>query len=282
MKDYYFIFHNFGSKRAFQVQRFLKENDLLKIADFSLNGITPGLCSIRLPANDHRINLFIEEIKKHEGEPFIRFDREYSPNELDEYLYLLLVIKTANLPNLGPNQKYDYSNACPNCGAGILPVLPLHIPVNKMGKKLIDITAHNGWPIFRNNLKKILIDNHVTGITFKNITLGKDVKNFSMGLINSILPRFHPSSKISFNHSRCNICNNSGNFPNFSSETTYIYKKRDLHSINDFNLTHEFFGEWEPSKFGGSRFIVISQRVRQIFLKTNVRFISYLPVELIK
>lgn len=280
MRDFYYISHRFSPDKILKAERFLIDNNLINIAKFQKEGFLAGICSIRLPVEDTRNSLFIDEIKKDNSEPILRFDREYTSKELEIYPFLVLIIKTVHLSNPYANQIYDYSSACPNCGAGILPIIPIYVPENKMGKKLIEFTAHNGWPVFRHTLKNTLEENNITGIKFNNIILGKDKENFYIGFINSILPKLDPSSKINFNHSICATCHNSGNFHNFSSETSYVYKKSNVQNLKDFNLTHEYFGEWKYSKLGGARHIVISQKVRQILLQNKVKYLDFIPIEL--
>ena len=49
----------------------------------------------------------------------------------------------------------------------------------------------------------------------------------------------------------------------------------------DFNLTNEFFGEWESSKLGGCRLVVINQKIRQFLIKEKMKNIGFQPIEFI-
>ena len=281
MTDYFYISHNFGKEGLLEVEKFLRKEDLINVANFNKEGITAGLCSIRLPENDKRLNVFIKEIEKTGNKPFIRFDREFSLKEMDRFEYMVLVIKTVGLENPSQNQKYDYSSACKHCGAGVSPIPPMLIPKNSMGKKLIDFTAHNNWLIFKKELAEKVVNIKLSGMSFHPIINGRQENEYKWGRIDNILPKLHPSSKIRFNVAKCNSCENSGNFGNFESETKYIYSKESKSLFKDFNLTFEFFGEWKYSKMGGQQLVIINQKVRQFLLKENVKNIDFEPIEFI-
>ena len=275
---YLFIASNIKKENISQFEKFLEDNDMSSIVDFEKEGILQGLCSIRLPTNDIRLNLFLEKIKETNNNPFVRFDREYSKEELDQYEYLVLLIKTVGLENPKENQKYDKSNSCPNCGAGIIPIPPLIIPINSMGKKLLEYTAHNNWLIFKREFSDKIIRNELTGISFHPTKIGKNSSDYLWGKIDNILPRLNSSSKIRFNETKCETCYNSGNFSNFDSETNFVFSKDQIPLFKDFNLTNEFFGEWEYSRLGGSRLVIIHQKVRNLFINERFNKIDYLPI----
>jgi hypothetical protein len=51
--------------------------------------------------------------------------------------------------------------------------------------------------------------------------------------------------------------------------------------MRDFNLTQEFFGDWEYSKLGGSRKVIISQATRQFLINEKVKYLDFEPIEFI-
>ncbi len=278
MKDFLFVSSNFGKTKLNRLEDFLEEHDLIDIADYNKEGYLIGLCSIRLPVNDPRLKLFISMCKENSENPFIRFDREYSKPELDKFEYLKLTIKTVGLENPKPNQEFDFSQACSVCGAGVIPKIPLTIPKNKMGKRVLDCTAHNAWLIFHKKLTKLIEGHNFSGISFGPAIVGKNSDDFLWGKIVNTLPKLDPSSKLNFNHSNCNKCENSGNFGNFDKESTIVYSTSSKSKFKDFNLTNEFFGEWEFSKLGGARLIIIKQSIRQFFINEKVKYLDYTPI----
>ena len=141
MKDFLFVSHHFGKDGVTQAEKFLQENNLTSVVDFDNDGILAGYCSLRLPKDDIRLNTFIQEIEKDGKKAHTRFDRVYTSKELNSFDYLVLIIRTARLENPGRNQKYDLSNACKECGAGVNLIPPLDLPLNSMGKKLLT----NNW-----------------------------------------------------------------------------------------------------------------------------------------
>jgi hypothetical protein len=281
MTDFLYISHNFGKEGIAQLEKFLRDKDLMAVAHYDKYSITAGLCSIRLPLNDLRIDSFIQEIEKTGNKPFIRLDREYSKTELNSFEYLVLNIRTVGLDNPGKKQKYNFSNSCEECGAGVEPISPLIIPINSMGKKLIDFTAHNNWLIFRKEIAEKTITKKFSGISFHPAIIGRNVDNFLWGKIDNILPKLNTKSKIRFNEAKCNTCINSGNFTNFETETAFIYPKNLRSSFKDYNLTNEFFGEWKYSKMGGGRLVIVNQKVRQFLMQEKVKNLDFEPIEFI-
>lgn len=58
-----------------------------------------------------------------------------------------------------------------------------------------------------------------------------------------------------------------------------LYSVETKSITKDFNLTQEFFGDWEYSKLGGNRKVIISQATRQFLIKEKVKYLDYEPVE---
>lgn len=279
MKDFLYIAHKFKKEDIPFIEKALKDYNLTSVVEFDREGILAGMCSTRLPKNDERLNSLKTLIEKDNSKPFIRFDREFSLKELNEYDYLVVSIATSGLDNPTDIQKYDFTNACKNCGSGVQPIEPLFIPRNLMGKKLLDNTAHNSWLIFHKELARKIQLERLSGISFHSVKIGRNENDYLWGKVDNILPQLNHSSKLNFNHSQCMICNKSGNFENFETETRYFYGNSSFDNFMDFNLTYEFFGEWEYSKLGGSQQLIISQKARQLLIKEKVRFLKYKPVE---
>lgn len=279
MKDFLYLMHRFKSEDIPFIEKALKDNNLKSVVDFKRDGILEGMCSTRLPINDVRLELFRSLIENDNSKPFTRFDREFSKKELNDYDYLVVNIASSGLENPPNSQKYDFANACKNCGSGVQPIEPLTIPKNSMGKKLIDASAHNSWFIFHKELAKKIEKEKLTGISFHSVKIGRNENDYLWGKVENVLPRLNSSSKLRFNHSYCETCERSGNFENFETETRYFYDNVAFDCFLDFNLTYEFFGEWEYSKLGGSQNLIISQKVRQLFMEEKVRLLNYKPVE---
>lgn len=281
MKDFIFIAHNFSKEEVTHIEKFLQKNDLTSVVNFHKDGILAGSCSMRLLKDDIRLTLFIKEIERSGGKPLIRYDRVYTPKELNNFDYLVLLIRTARLNNPGRIQKYDFSEACKECGAGVTLIPPLDLPLNSMGKKLLDCTAHNEWLVLRKQLADKIIKAHLMDISFYPAKVGKNESDYVWGKIENVLPKLHTTSQIMFNHTKCNTCMNSGNYDYYDRPNTYLYSTETISKMKDFNLTQEFFGDWEYSKLGGSRKIIISQATRQFLMKENVKYLDYVHVEFI-
>jgi hypothetical protein len=279
MKDFLYLSHRFKGEDIPFIEKTLKDNNLTSIVDFERDGFLAGMFSTRLPISDVRLEFLKSLIEKDSSKPFIRFDREFSTKELNNYDFLVVSLATSRLENPPDNQKYDFANACTNCGSGVQPIEPLTIPQNSMGKKLIDITAHNGWLIFRKELAKRIEKEKLSGISFHSVKIGRNENDYLWGKVENVLPRLNSLSQLRFNHSNCETCKRSGNYENFETETRYFYDNTAFDCFLDFNLTNEFFGEWKFSKLGGSQHLIISQKVRQLFIEEKVRFLKYKPIE---
>jgi len=281
MKDFLFVSHHFGKDGVTQAEKFLQENNLTSVVDFENDGILAGYCSLRLPKDDIRLNTFIQEIEKEGKKAHTRFDRVYTSKELNRFDYLVLIIRTARLENPGRNQKYDLSNACKECGAGVNLIPPLDLPLNSMGKKLLDCTAHNEWLVFRKELAEKIINANLKDISFYPAKVGKNESDYLWGKIENILPKLHKTSEIIYNYTKCDTCMNSGNYDYYDRPNTHLYSVETKSKMKDFNLTQEFFGDWENSKLGGNRKVIISQATRQFLLNEKVKNLNYEPVEFI-
>lgn len=279
MKDFIFITHHFGKEGVPHAEKFLQENDLTSVVNFENDGILAGYCSLRLPKDDIRLKIFIQEIEKNGKKVQARFDRVYTPKELNSFDYLVLIIRTARLENPGRNQKYDFSEACSECGAGVNLIPPLDLPLNSMGKKLMDCTAHNEWLVFRKELAEKIINANLKDISFYPAKVGKNESDYLWGKIENILPKLHTTSEIIYNYTKCDTCMNSGNYDYYDRPNTHVYSLTTKSIMKDFNLTHEFFGDWKSSKLGGNRKIIISQATRQFLLKEKVKHLDYEPIE---
>jgi hypothetical protein len=281
MKDFLYIAHHFGKEGVSQAEKFLQENNLVSLAELKKEGILAGFCSVRLPKEDIRLNSFIYEIEKNGDKPLIRYDRVYTSKELNNFDYLVLQIRTARLENPSRNQKYDFSKACNECGAGVNLIPPLDLPLNSMGKKLLDCTAHNEWLVFRKELAEKIINANLKDISFYPAKIGKNASDYLWGKIENILPKLHMRSEIIYNHTKCDTCMNSGNYDYYDRPNTHLYSLETKYRMKDFNLTQEFFGDWEYSKLGGNRKVIISQATRQFLLNEKVKHLDYEPIEFI-
>jgi hypothetical protein len=281
MKDFLFISHHFGKEGISSAERFLQETDLTFVADLKKDGVLAGYCSLRLPKDDIRLTTFIHEIEKNGDKVHARFDRVYTSKELNNFDYLVLIIRTARLENPGRNQKYDLSDACKECGAGVTLVPPLDLPLNSMGKRLLDCTAHNEWLVFRKELAEKIMNVDFDGISFHPAKVGKNDCDFLWGKIENVLPKLHTTSEIIYNHTKCDTCMNSGNYNYYDRPNTHLYSVETKFIMRDFNLTQEFFGDWEYSKLGGSRKVIISQATRQFLINEKVKYLDFEPIEFI-
>jgi ribosomal protein S27AE len=290
MKDFLFVSVTVGRKNTRKLIKILKDLNLSKIVHLDKFDIITGSCSFKLPSEDKRIHKFIAQIKdnKLNDNPFVRADREYSQEELGNAQWLLLWIKTAGLYNPKDNQVFDKTKACSDCGTGAMPIPPLLISANQMGKKMIDHTVHAGLLIFNKELSKKIVNSGFTGIEFHQAILGKEKEQYMWGKVTSSFPPLHTKSVVK-KRRVCNLCSRGGYFSVIQQVRELWYDNKNLFKFNqkDFNTTYEYFGtpyEYigeKGRKLGGRQLIIISQRTRQFFIKEKVRLLSFEPIFLI-
>lgn len=284
MRDERYISFNLGPRSVRKVKRLLKSLRLLDLAKLDETGPLTGLCSIRLEANDSRLPRLLSELKSRGLTVIPRADRIYSPAELDAAPWLRLRLTTVGLLG-GANleQPYDYSRACTTCGAGSSPVPPLRADMNRMGKKLLDFTAHDGHLIATRDLAESLAGSGITGFGQRPVVhaTGKPADGFCWLQITSEWPPLSSSSVVA-KEDECPNCARAGHFDSWA-EPTELHFPEVPSGVADFAATFEYFGVWRHPQMtrrpvGGARCNIVSQRCRQELLRTKVRHLSFAPV----
>lgn len=276
---------NVGENNVQRLREILTQLDLTDVADLEETGIIAGYCRLRLLKEDRRIQLFINKMKEEKWDEHlsIRADRVYSKLELDKAEWLRLRIRTVGAENPKEGQRYDRKNACLQCGAGTVPIEPLYIPRNRMGKKKIDHTAHQGLLLLNRSLAEEINKVGLSGIIFHEAIVGREKKRYVWGKIKNTFPKLSTKSVIE-KENPCSMCGRSGYFDTYSEITEFWYDEKDIRNshLNDFNVTWEYFGVWKHSKLGGAQVTIVSQKARQFFLKEKVKFIDFEPIFILK
>jgi hypothetical protein len=204
----------------------------------------------------------------------------------------LLRIRTAGLlatVNLG--QAYDHSKACPTCGAGAKPVPPLLADLARMGKKPLDHSAHDGQLVTTRELVDAMIGAGLTGFVARSVTRRSSVlpdARFAWLDVTVEWPRLEPSSRVTI-EDLCPRCQRGGHFDVLHGGETQLVYDRVPPDAADLNATWEYFGSWRPPAamarkvpVGGARYVIVSERARQLFVQRRVRWLDFEPVILMR
>ena len=210
-----------------------------------------------------------------------------SPEELDNYPWVVLRFSTTGLVGgVNCNQQFDFSEACPTCGTGAQPVPALVVNLNKMGRKQLDRTAHDGHLVISADLAAVLNVSGLDGFTLSAVqhfsTNQPDPRFFRLR-IESQWPRMHPRRILEVEE-QCPTCQRSGHFDTYDRASEFWYPEIPSR-VCDFNLTWEYFGIWKPHHLssrtvpvGGSQMPILSRRARMFLLEHKVRHLQFSPI----
>jgi hypothetical protein len=200
----------------------------------------------------------------------------------------LLRVRTAGLlatVNLG--QQYDRTHACAMCGADARPVPPLIADLARMGKKIVDITAHDGHLITTRRFADVLAAAGASGFTEQPVrSRGSDRPDpgFLWLDITAERPPLAPSSRLE-REDPCPRCRRAGHF-DVAGGGTRLVSRDVVDTACDFNVTWEYFGVWRTAMtaakrmpVGGARWVIVSERARELFVAHKVKHVSFEPLE---
>ena len=212
----------------------------------------------------------------------------YSKKELDKALWLRMSVRTVGIRGSANRQEsdelFDFKNACQKCGSGAVPTAPLILDLNKMGKKKLERTTHDGCLIITSELGNSLLESRFTGFSLLSVRhyAKKEISlDFKWLKIESVWPRMNQKSVLAIND-RCPLCKRSGHYDTYDKLTKFVYEQPPG-DAKDFNLTWEYFGRWRApmitkKRVGGCQEIIVSQKVRRFFIDRKVRNLEYSPI----
>jgi hypothetical protein len=295
MQDFQFVSFFLGHRKGEEARRLLRSCDLLDVAlsDRANRNAWSGELhhgvNVRLPVEDERIKILLDQLHQRGVEPFTRIDREYSGWELDQADWLILRIATAGLyGGIDCNQEYVRDNGCKTCGAGVTPIAPLVAELGKMGKKDLDHLVYEGHLIASSRVARELIRlSGVEAVPVRSPRRPPDAR-FKWLRITSSFPRMHPSTTGVATENVCSTCGRAGHYGDPMHPETPVYETVPK-LVSDLNHTWEYFGDWQQVRnitnrirVGGCRGIIVSKRVRQALQQLNVRRLVWVPITILK
>lgn len=285
MKETRFVTFSFGEAGVPRGRELLLKLGLSAVAEFETEGPLAGYGSVTLEVADPRLELLLEELRNAGQDPHPRADRVYSNKELDAFPWLTMTASTAGLAGgVTFGQPYDLSHACPTCGAGATPILPLIADLSRMGKKQIDATAHEDFLVVTRTLASAIAGAGLTGVDFQPVRRPSHEEpdsNYFWMKTDFEWPPMEPDSVLDI-EDRCPTCLRSGHFDSYQ-RVTELHFRSAPELATDFGTTWEYFGVWKSARVkrapvGGSRKVIVSRAARQFLVAQKVRRIRFDPV----
>lgn len=289
----HFNFHSSKWPRAQELFRKIGRSDL---ADAPQENYGYFFCFFN---DDETIRKFFDEAQKLELNENIssRVENVYTERELRTFPLLRLIITTAMKGNGGPEfgTKYDITDACPECLAGIKQVSPLLLKASSISTKLSVIQTFSDEILIAPLLAEILIDNNITGLRLGKVISSKNMEELPwlQLLPEHELPKMSPNTRgiIRGTHESaqapCSLCGRDGHFddPTIPGEIYYEKSKMDITVIPDISKTFELFGKTLiSSTFEKSRFadplIAVKPKFFDILRQHKVRGIAFEPIRI--
>jgi len=202
-------------------------------------------------------------------------------------MWFRLVLRTVGLcGGINYEQPYDYASACPMCGAGSEPVGPLIAQLSRMGRKLLDRTAHDGHLVATRGLADALVAACLTGFEVRPVRrahVATPDAGYCWLRVVFQWPPMAPTSSV-ITEDRCTQCLRTGYFDAGPEPGEWHYL-RSPDDAADFGYTWERFGIWRAKAWpagrrgvGGAGGLIVSGRARALLESLKVGRVEYVPV----
>lgn len=187
------------------------------------------------------------------------------------------------------DQPFDFSRACEMCGAGATPIDPLVIDATRMGKKVLDATAHDLRIVVRRELADLLQGQGLGGFSCRPVAHKTETRLRPDDRFVWLEPTFEwpplEETSVLAREDQCPRCGRSGHFDSPSPPTLLRYREPRSRPP-DFGATHEYFGRWRirgktSPNVGGGRLTIVSERLKKTLLASKVRHVSFEQVQLL-
>jgi hypothetical protein len=198
-----------------------------------------------------------------------------------------LALKTVRLAGgINFGHPYDYSNACPTCGCGAVPLEPLVVDLARMGKKQIDQTANDGHIIVATSLAQRIEAAGLTGIRLRRVRSRRSREadaRFRWLEVTQQWPQMEPTSVVAVDD-LCPRCHRTGHFDPGGGFGAWRYDQPPA-CASDFNQTWERLGYWRGKGWplgqrgvGGAPGVIVSERARRLLEGCGVRVLTFVPI----
>jgi hypothetical protein len=266
--------------------------DVAQVSDYSMFGVRDIGVRIKLDEMDERGPKVLALLQKYGVEVKSFLYDEYS--EEDRQQARLLLVGPASYSDdyisivPGNGTKYDLTSACPNCETGAKQKSPAYL--DELDKKIIRkhraVLASFYSLIVDGGMRKNLVDAGITGITFGDVRMRLDNKNWTEVARDQVfathtLPPMRGMPKDEDLPNLCKVCRRGGR----RTPPTAYYREEDLIGMQDFNLSWEWVGEFWPEDKEKNRpalrpdpRLLVTPKVMNIFNKAGVKAFSCIPV----
>jgi hypothetical protein len=213
----------------------------------------------------------------------------HSPSSSYAQLWYRLFVDTVGLiatSNLG--QPFNFEGSCRCCGAGAVPVPPLFIDANRMGKKSLDATAHDGRLVVTRALAEGLKALRLTGLRSFPVAHKTQTTLRLIDAYEWLEPTFEwpplAEDSIVARQDQCGECGRSGHYDSMTPPTSLHYRLVP-DAATDLGATFEYFGRWRAPgasapHVGGGRLLIVSERFKSALAAAKVRHVTFEPIRI--
>lgn len=264
--------------------------DVAKVADYSMFGVRDISVTVELDETDERGPKVLALLQQHGVEVKSFMYDEYS--EEDRQQARLLTIWPASFDDevtitAWNGTKYDLTNACPHCQTGAKQKSPAYL--DEHDKKIL--RNHRAFLagyslIMDGGMRKKLVDAGVTGISFGDVRMRlKNNKWTELArdqvFVTNTLPPMRGAPPDEDQPNLCKVCRRGGR----RTPPEAYYREEDLDGMQDFNLSWEWVGEFQPADKEknlppqrSSPWLRVTPKVMNIFVNAGVKAFSWKPV----
>jgi hypothetical protein len=244
---------------------------------------------VKLDETDERVAKLLALLAQHGVEVESHLYDEYSEEDRQQARLLWVRVDPAYLVGGGPREgtKYDLTNACSHCETGAKQTSVLYVDHDEqklIRKHRVVVSTSDRTILVDGGMRKKLVDAGISGISFGDVRARHENKKWSAVardqiLVEHVMPPMRGPLRAEDEKYLCKVCRRGGRI----SSPEIPYCEEDLVGMQDFNLTWEWFGEFQTPdyKFGPCRshpLMLVTPKVMNIFNKAGVKAFDWIPV----
>lgn len=233
-----------------------------------------GVCYIEIYSDLPEYSMLVEQLQKNDFYYRVQSKIEFSKKELEEAQFLSFNIKHLCENTYTNNFNQYFLEETEGSSVHTIQCNDLEILKSDLGNRDIVNSTENEY-IVSNKLKEILEAENFEEVSFRPVYTKKKHEHIAYQIIiGNYLPCLHSKTdlKIGNDDWRYNIRSYI-----MKEDTVLYYPREILTKAKDFNLSSEYFGTGifpRPMR-------VVSQRVRQLFIKNKIKGIDFEPIFLV-
>jgi len=246
---------------------------------------------VKLDETDPRVAKLLALLSQHGVEVESHLYDEYSEEDRQQARLLVVgPVRYGEEVTIAPwaGTKYDLTTECPNCETGAKQKSPAYISYfnKKILRKHRALLASYYSLIVDGGMRKKLVDAGVTGISFGDVRMRLENDKWSEVARDQVFathtfPPMRVELTPEIEKQICMVCRRGG----WQGLADPPYREEDLVGMQDFNLTWEWFGEFQPENRAKDRPVsnayprlLVTPKVMNIFREAGVKAFRWTPV----